>query len=231
MATWLNRVVLQSAGTGSTTETYDPNAGTVVSGTAFVPTVGRLLVAIIGGPVTSTTPSGWTLPTSGSAINNNGLYVWWKVAAGSDTAVSTHNGDGTYPTIIEFLEFPAGSTFVGSNAAPIIANGASGPTLSGLTGTNLIMGASAYPGGQAAAQTWTPGTIDTYAYKDNGSGKYVEFGTAYLEDSVLTSSSMATTRGTGASSSYERLQFAINVAAGVAPSYPFTLLMEPMNRK
>jgi hypothetical protein len=115
MSNWLNHVTIAAPRNGTTSHTCDPTnatgGGTVVTGSTFTPTSGRLLVVVCYGAVTFTTPSGWTLPTSGSAVNNGGLYVFYRTAAGSDPFTTTQNGSN-YPVVFDIYEFATGSTFV-----------------------------------------------------------------------------------------------------------------------
>src|SRR4051812_44300088 len=106
MVDWVNHVAIAAPRNATTTHNgITPSSGTVVAGTAFTPTAGRLLICLCEGAVTSTTPAGWTLPTGGSAINSTGLYVWYKTAAGSDTVSTTHNASN-YPAVFDFYEYP-----------------------------------------------------------------------------------------------------------------------------
>lgn len=233
MADWLNHVTIAGPRNATTTHTVDPSTGTAVSGTLFTPTAGRLLVCAVEGSVTSTTPTGWTLPTNGAAVGNTGLYVWYRVAAGGDTFTTTHNGSN-YPIVFDFYEFPAGSTFAGSAFAISVARAAgAGPTLSGLTGTNWV----AFVGGQGVSATtgafacsWSAGTelVDTLSLQVTTDG--YNYSLAALDASVLTSASSAASFTYTGTSTVERLVFAVTVGAAAAP-YPFALLMEPMNRK
>ena len=139
--TVLNRVVFNNPGNGTNTSTVDPaSTSNVAAGTPFTPTAGRFLVVLAEGAVTSTTPTGWTLPVGGSAIQNTGLYAWYRNAAGGDTFTTTHNGTN-YPMVFEVLEFAAGSSFLDAAAQVGIASNANtGPSISGLTGLNYLVG-------------------------------------------------------------------------------------------
>lgn len=231
MAKWINHVAIATPRNGTTTHTVSPNSGTVSSGTLFSPTAGNLLVCLAEGGVTSTTPAGWTLPTGGSAVNSSGLYLWWITAAGGDTFTTTHNGSN-YPVVFDFYEFPAGSTFVKAAAATAVANTSSaGPTISSLTGTNLICGSLGHnipTGATGPSVVWGSGTelLDVNTLFSTTDG-YL-YSLAYLEDSVLTSTSMSTTVTVsgGTATTNERLIFAVNVAAGGAPAIPPILVMQ-----
>lgn len=220
---WVNHVVISAPRNGTTTHTVDPNGGTVASGTNFVPTSGRLLVCIAYGGVTSTTPSGWTLPTNGSAINNGGLYVWYRTAAGSDTLSTTHNGTN-YALPFEVFEFPAGSTFKGSaTATGVNFSGGAGPTLSGMTGTTQYFATVGQNlgGSTAGAVTWSAGTeIADTSLAGSPTDGYT-FGTAYLDDSAATSWSSAATTSGVSSNSTERLVFGVGAATAAANTTAF----------
>lgn len=221
MAKWINHVAINAPKNATNTHTVNPASGTVFTGTLFTPTSGNLLVCLSDGAVTSTTPSGWTLPTNGSAINNCGLYVWHRTAAGGDTFTTTHNGSN-YAVGFDIYEFPAGSTFGTCVSAISVAYNGAGPTLSGLTGTNLLCAAASQgvpDPAVAQSSTWSAGTeaadcsvggvgTDGYAYS-----------LAYLEDSVLTSWSSAATF-TSSSVTVERLVFSVAVAASAAGKTP-----------
>lgn len=163
MVVWLNRAVYQLPRNGTTTHTVDPTSATsLVSGATFTPTLGRFLLVVIEGAVTSTTPSGWTLPTGGSAVNNSGLYVWYRTAAsGSNAFTTTHNGSN-YPVVVAVYEFAAGTTFTGSVASTSTTATTANPNLAGLTGTNLVLAV------KATAESGSVGS-DDYAWTGTGS--------------------------------------------------------------
>lgn len=232
-APWLNRAVYQLPRNGATSHTVDPTSSTnLVAGAAFTPTAGRLLVAVIEGAVTSTTPSGWTLPSGGSAVNLTGLYVWWKTAAAGSNAFTTTHNASNYPVVVALYEFAAGSTFVKSVSATAVTYNGANPALSSLTGTNTVIAVKArtVPDSDAYAFTWTGtgtpvedwdlraafATTDGYA----ASLAYVD---AFTGTSWQPTATNAVTSG-----SHEALTFAINVASapvtakgGFAGTYRF----------
>lgn len=219
MALWTSHVAIAAPRNGTTSHTVSPSSGTAVAGSLFTPTAGRLLVCVVEGSVTSTTPSGWSLPSGGSAINQTGLYVWTKTAAGSDSVTTTHNGSN-YAVMFHFFEFPSGSTFLGASSNNSVTSGGGGPSLTGLTGTNLHMhafGRAIFATSGTGSVAWSSGTelIDSLALTASSTDGYL-FSIAYVEDSAASSvaSSTATWSGTaGGASTAERLTMAINVAA------------------
>jgi hypothetical protein len=212
--TYLNHVTIAAARNGTTSHTIDPSAtGTVIDGAAFTPTAGRLLVVVAEGAVTSTTPSGWTLPSGGSAINNTGLYVWHRTAAGGDTFSTTHNASN-YPAVFDIYEFGSDSTFLGSAAATgVDSNGGAGPTLSSLTGTHWDAGVV----GQVNASTtntetilWDLGVeeVDTSTLQASGTDGYT-YGLTVIEGATSSSAAFAATSSSNAATT-ERLVFAVD---------------------
>lgn len=231
MATWLNHVALTGPRNGTTTHTVDPSTGTVVAGSTFTPTAGRLLVVLAYGAVTSTTPAGWTLPTNGSAVNSGGLYVWTRTAAGSDTFSTTHNGSN-YAVSFDIYEFAAGSTFVScASATGVAVTGGAGPTLSGLTGTNWIAGAVGQVNNTVSTYTtsWSTGVEAADSSVAQAVTDGYNYGLTYLEDSVLTSASAAATTTFGAGPTVERLMFAVNVS-GAGGGTQRSILTMPTRR-
>lgn len=155
MATWINHVTIAAPRNGTTSHTVgaDGTGGTVVGGTAFTPTAGRYLLAVCEGPVTFTTPTGYSL--GASAINNTGLYAFYRASATGTTAdriTTTHNGSN-YACVFDFYEFASGSAWTnGVGATNLNATGASTPSLTGLTGTHWA--------GYAAARDYPTGTTE-----------------------------------------------------------------------
>lgn len=221
MATWINHVAIAAPRNGTTSHTVSPSSGTVVTGTLFTPTAGRLLVCVVSGSVTSSTPSGWTLPTNGSAVSNSGLYVWHRAAAGNDSLTTNHNV-GNYPILFDFYEFETGSTFAGSASAVTVSpTGAqAGPTLSGLSGSNWTAGAFsfavvgttgtasvAWAAGVEQVDTFTPNaTTDGYVYSLTATENDASASRSY----TATMTTSATMAGSG-----ERLVFAVNAAEAI----------------
>lgn len=221
LGSWLNFVSIAAPRNAGTAHTVDPSSSSgVLAGVPFTPTAGRFLTANAEGSVTSTTPTGWTLPTNGSSINNTGLYVWTKTAAGADTLSTTHNGTN-YPGIFTFYEFPAGSTFGG--AATLATGGATStaanPTLSGLSGRNVVFGMAATASTATTAGitgAWSTGNIEAVDSETVRTGSPTTdgywFGLAYQDEYIATSYTPTPTISfTTGSVSSERLTWAVKL--------------------
>lgn len=206
MAKWINRTLVQA-----------PRNGTTSHAVAFTAaTAGNLLVAVVEGAVTSTTPSGWTLPANGAAVSNTGLYVWWKVATAGEAAFTTTHNGSNYPIAVVVYEFHAGSTFVKAAQGSGIAKASANPALTGLTGTNLGMAAIAIVGATSSATwttVWTGATEDVdVAVATSGTDGYL-FSAAYVEDSTATSFQPTGAATTTTTDTKEALTFAVKVSA------------------
>lgn len=231
MADWLNHATVLGARNGTTTHTLsaDGTGGSVIAGSGFTPTSGRLLVCFGNGGVTATTPTGWTLPTNGSAIGNTGLYVWWRTATATsaDQVATTHNGSN-YPFVFDFYEFPSTASFNKAAAASGTANGGAGPNLTTLTGTNWTAGAAGNwtgNGQSIGTYSWGTGTeITDVAAAYSGTDGYA-FSTTATDQDTATSRSYAATYS-GSTSGFERLAIAISVAAASTPAIPPFLIMQ-----
>lgn len=215
MSDWLNHVSIAAPRNGLNTRTVTSSDVTVVSGANFVPTSGRLLICIVYGAITSTTPSGWTLPQNGSAVNNGGLYIFSKEATGSDALTTTHNGSN-YPAFFDFYEFPAGSTLAGVvNQPAVAASGGAGPVLTGLSGTNWLAAVV----GQVGATTinpisWSAGTklVDSGLTSAGGGNGYDYSLAEWNSDNSSTKSAAATV--TSGSATVERFMIAVSTLQG-----------------
>lgn len=176
-------------GTNSHTVSPDGTGGTVIAGQAFTPQANRLLICVVEGPVTSTTPSGWTLPSGGAAVNNTGLYVWHRIAAGNDSVTTTHNGTN-YPVVFDFYEFEVGSVFNYAASQPSTAyQNDAGPSITGMpAGTRTLMAAASQllSQPQTPSFTWAAGieTVDTYVAETVTDG-YV-YSATYVDNSTDT---------------------------------------------
>jgi hypothetical protein len=236
MSDWANHVVIKLPQNGTNQHIGDPSnatgGGTVVDGSAFTPTAGRLIVMLAYGgqtaggntSVPTSPPSGWTGPANNQAVGNGGLYVWYKTAAGGDTASLLHNGTN-YPEILDVYEFGAGSTFiVSATLTGQNPSGGAGPSISGLTGTNWIAGVVGGNLGQVTrttvVSTWSAGTkiadafMNAAAFVDGCTYSLSEFNSDTSTSKAL---SATTVPNTGTIATTERLVFAIKVVAVVAP--------------
>lgn len=173
---WQNRTVL----TGSS---VDPN-GTNSHTCTFTPaSSGNFLVAIVAGSVTCTTPAGWSLLVS--AVGYTGLYVFTKIASGSESSFTTIHNDSNYAIRGIVYEFPAGTTVINSNSqANVVGGGAiSGPHLAGLTGTYVAFAARSHgldlPGSTIDVMWTTPGTEDYEEYVGAGGEQGIGLSIAY----------------------------------------------------
>jgi hypothetical protein len=210
VAKWLNRSLIQAPrnGTNAHTVTFTP------------PAAGNLLLALVEGPVTSTTPTGWILQAS--AINNTGLYAWTKTATAAESSFTTTHNGSNYPIGVVVYEFAAGSAWVAGVSSTGGSAGAPNPMLSGLSGANLLFGAvgDGNATGATISAVWsaTPSPVADVAVSELpvGTDGYW-FGVAYAEDSTAASYQPTATL-TNPGGTKEALTFAVNVY--VAPVDP-----------
>ena len=113
----------------------DARNGTSTHSVTFAntPTTGNLLVLVVAGDITSTTPSGWT--SYASAVNGTGLYVFTKTATSGDTGFSTTNNASNYPLAYELFEFSSSAAMSGT-AGTVTSN----------AGVNTWASATSLPG-------------------------------------------------------------------------------------
>lgn len=212
MAKWINRTLVQAPRNGTTSHTITFTAATS----------GNLLVMVLEGSVTHTVPTGWT--RQAQALNTSDLAVFTKTASSGESSFSTTHNASNYPVVAVVYEFPAGSTWVTGAGAINQAANAPCPQLTGLTGTNLLVGVVG--GGDSASSVistaWT-GTgppvedVDVNVNASGTDGYYLSL--AYVEGSTA-----ATFQPTGTVAnmpfSHESLSFAVAVASGALTVSP-----------
>lgn len=185
MAEWTTRTVLSGAsiarnGTNSHTCTFT------------AATAGNFLVAIVAGPITFTTPSGWTLLTS--AVNYSTVYVFTKTASASESSFSTTHNDSNLPILGIVYEFPPGTVAYGGTSAIAQAYNTTttGPQITGLGGTYTRFAARTVGsdrGDTTFSAAWTVPSIEDYDVLevDNGASDGLALTIAYDDNNTASS--------------------------------------------
>jgi hypothetical protein len=175
-----------------------PDAGvaalTIGSGQGWAaPTAGSLLVAWYNGDNTVTLPTGFT--AGPSVVDGNACYIWWKVAAGTETSVVftqaassdgeagllEYSGVAASPTDVQNSSTIAGTLGTVTTSVSVTGTGTSGDlymALAGLHGTG-----TAAPTGIAWTNSFTNvaalanGTPNTATYSAAFLGEFQNTGT------------------------------------------------------
>lgn len=206
-SSWINRTVLSGSSVNAN--------GTTSHTCSFTPaTSGNFLVAIVGGAVTSTTPSGWTLVTS--AINNCGLYVFTKTASAGESSFSTTHNGSDYAIQGIVYEFYAGTSAIGSNSATALGSGTqTGPQVTGLSGTYTTFAARTQndsSGITASSTVWTTPAIEDYdVLVSKGANDGVYLTIAYEDSQGGPSFNPSATLSTNVGTTQEAIAFALSV--------------------
>jgi hypothetical protein len=222
VAKWINRSVVQAPRNGTSSHTIAFTAATA----------GNLLVLVLEGAVTHTVPTGWT--RRNQALNATELSVYTKTATAGESSFSTTHNGADYPVAAVVYEFPAGSSWVNGVSNAAVGQTGNNPTLSGLTGTNLLFAVVDTPnpvGGTAPGGcTWSGVTglvedVDIAAAPSASTDGYA-VSLAYVEDSTATSfAPLGQFTGTGLNK--EALTFAVHVVAPAAPVAPYVASYGP----
>ncbi|RWZ78224.1 MAG: hypothetical protein EOT05_00440 [Candidatus Microsaccharimonas sossegonensis] len=197
MSVWLQRAAFLLPRNGTTSHTVNPNTTTnLISGAVFSRKSGNYLLAILWGPSTNPTPTGWTSQVVGANTANGTLRVITRSAAGADTFSVTH-AVTNMPMVVEIFEFSSTSAY-DTSATQIDYNTVSTmPTLTPGTHTLLIaVQCNDYPAGYGYSNcTWGPGTgplasemLDIYT--DTAGGTLTTglwYSSAFSEDTTATS--------------------------------------------
>lgn len=102
------------------------------------PTSGNLILAWANGNVTVTGPAGYT--AGPSVVNGNGVYMWYKVSAGTETTASfTHTASWMTVGLMEYSGLTATPFDVQSSSTQSTSSGTSTASAS-VTTTNAIGG-------------------------------------------------------------------------------------------
>lgn len=221
MAKWTVASLSQQARNGTTSHTF----------TFTQPAAGSFLVAVVAGPVTFTTPTGFTQVQS--AVNAGGQYLFTKASAtGSETSITCTTNSANFPAVARIYEFPSGSTILGSlskvNAGQASFSGAALTALG--SSVKLLVGVGSQAATSGTTPTWSAWSNSAVEDTDvnapfSGNDGY-SLGIAYLEDSVLTGWTPTATITSGSLQGAEAITFAVSVAAGGAPATPPILTMQ-----
>jgi hypothetical protein len=138
----------QSVNSSGTKSAGSSPAYSMVTGTlASTPTNGDVLIAVIGygdNNAITTSPSGWTLLTSGGTAGSRRLEIWWY----RSTGIAADKGPFTFAT-------SAGATFYGTQLFDFTGNAAAGNPV-------VDTAATAFASGTSATATATPGYQNDY---------------------------------------------------------------------
>jgi len=214
MSSWVNRTVLSGAsiaanGTNAHTCTFTAAGG------------GDLLIAVVAGAVTFTTPTGWAL--EGSAINDTGLYVFSKTASASESSFSTTHNGSNYAILGVVYEFFAGSAVIGNAGTDNNQSAtATGPDTNSLTGTYSRFAVRSWNmtgTSSTAAAAWTLPSIEDYdTYVPNsGSTDGVALTIAYDDNVTGASFTPSSTYSITSSSAPDgqAVSFGLSLTAGM----------------
>lgn len=220
MAQWATRTVLS----GSSINRNGTNSHTC---TFTAATSGNLLIAIVTGGVTFTTPSGWTLVQS--AVNLAGLYVFSKTASSGESSFSTTHNGSNYAINGVVYEYYAGTSTTGT---PGTATGAgesgtyTGPACTGLSGTYTRFAVRSWNmgtnGADTASCTWTTPTVEDYdAFIAGGSSTDgVELTIAYDDNATGSSFTPSSVMLASSGATGEAVSFALTVTTPPAGAIP-----------
>jgi hypothetical protein len=180
VSSWVNRSVLSGS-------SVSQNGTTSHTCTFTAATSGSLLVAVVAGSVTCSTPTGWTLVQN--AILDASVCVFSKTASASESSFTTNHNASNYPIQGVVYEFPSSSSIIGTAGSANLGYTDPGPSFSGSSNTvyTRFCARATNTDSTGVAQTvWTvPSTVDYEAYVNATSGADgVYLGIAYDDGCV-----------------------------------------------
>lgn len=191
------------------------------------PTVGNLIVAWVNADVTATTPTGFS--GGPSVVDGNGVYLWYKIAAGTETTVTfpftasdlgtggllEYSGVAASPFDIQNFSSVSGSSGTTTTAVSLTGTGATGDlwvSVAGLHGNSS--------GAGPASPTWTNSFTNRQTVKTGGvaAGDCYTFVADFQNTAAATVSTSAS--WTTAALDRQELFIAFKLGAGGAPAAP-----------
>ncbi|GGK61468.1 hypothetical protein Sme01_03160 [Sphaerisporangium melleum] len=107
----------------------DGNAGHIFD-LGSAPTVGDIDVLFVNSDTVVSTPAGWTLPSGGSLVTNQGAYVFYRIAVGGESSTVTITTSGDFNAAAGWSRWRGGKAFdVAGGAQVNSAVGGATPSL------------------------------------------------------------------------------------------------------
>lgn len=219
---------LVQSGTNSTTGAASVAVG---SGQGWgAPTAGNLIVAFANGDTTTATPTGFTIDES--VVDGNGVYLFYKVADGSETTVTFTLGTSASPVAVGLIEYSgmaASPADVHSNSS--IPNSAGTTTTSvsitgtGTTGDLFVAVAGLHGNGSPTTPAWTNSFTNRLAVSA-GTAASVSYCQTFVGDFQNTSAGAASTScsWTGAIPDRQELLGAFKLGAAAPAEIPMIVM-------
>lgn len=86
-------------------------SGHVFTAPAGAPAAGDLDVLVVNSDTTVQTPAGYTLPVGGSQVGNQGAYVFYRIALGTEPATTTITTNGNFPVCLSYQRWRGAQAF------------------------------------------------------------------------------------------------------------------------
>ena len=212
----------------------DTNATGTTATFGFTATAGNLLVFMVSSNATITTPSGWTLSAGCAQVGSNAAYLWWKIAAGTETSLIYTNSSASVSAwnVGEYSGL-TGSPYDNSNGS-VSTTGATTMTTGPITptaGARLVIASiSGARGGAVFTQsTWLNSFTEqadantSGAVQDTNGQAFADLAATYDGSTAVSSGStysQTVTARTG-------IIIAFKVSSGAKSAPPFGALFRP----
>lgn len=182
------------------------------------PTAGNVLIAWANSDITITL-SGWT--AGPSIVDFNAAYMWYKVAAGTETTITFSAGGSTSPITVGVLEYSGVGTprDVQNSASVTQTNGTSTPSVSATgtssTGDLWVCVAGLHAGTAPSSPSWTNGFVNQQSVNAGTSGSTTNVGTFVAEFQNTSAATVSTVASwTGSLQERQALLMAFPLSAG-----------------
>jgi hypothetical protein len=206
---------------------------TIGSGNGWAtPTAGNLIALWAVSDAGITPPAGYT--NGPSVVDSNAAYLWWKVAAGTETTAAFTVGASTSPTVVGAMEYSGVSatpTDVQNSSSIVTTSGttttATSVTATGTSGDLFIAVAGlGFPG---ATFPTTPVWANSFVNRQTLSAGTAGASTAqlaFVADYQNTAAATVSTScsWTNAAANRQGLILALKLSAGAPPEIPMLVM-------
>lgn len=200
------------------------------------PTSGNLLIAWTASDITMTL-AGWT--AGPSVVDNDAAYIWYKIAAGTESTVTFSAGSATSPYVCGVLEYsglaatPFDVSNFSANQATNTTAASGSVTTTGTSGDLVFALACTHSINNMSAPSWTNGFTNQQT-ANSGTTTNLQMHAVCADLNQAVAGAISTTASwTGTGNDVQGLIIAFKIGAAAAPATipPMASFIRPIGRR